>query len=308
MLTNYNCSSRSIEKKQTGSTTTVRSESRAELDSLISRLVDRPSASLLRDGGGETPSRRGSRPNSVLSAGQLSFENTDYSLSSPRPVSVSIATQTTLPTDDSALDLAQSTSVGTSTFSNFTPTAPKPEVVTYSKSVQTDSWLAQRGRSADARDGSDDESNSPTRAARQSRRERERDEEIRERLRKEIEEELKAHRELDQKEAMLAAASSVRYPLRTLTNDELNAVTSSEDFLDFVDKSSKVIERALDEEYDVLTDYALGGLDNDAENGDFASEELRDIKESVQFWDERQSKKRMISDINFSPWVRRRTP
>ncbi|KAI5302582.1 hypothetical protein KEM56_000549 [Ascosphaera pollenicola] len=283
---------------ETASTTTARSDSRAELDSLISRLVDRPSGSLLRDGG-ESPSRRGSRPNSVLSAGQLSFENTD-SLSSPRPLSVSIATQTTFPTDDSALDLAQSTSVGTTT-STFTPVAPKPEVVTYSKSVQTDSWLAQRGRSADARDGDDDES-SPTRVARQSRRERERDEEIREHLRREIEEELKAHRELDQKEAMLAAASSLRYPLRTLTNDELNAVTSSDDFLDFVDKSSKVIERALDEEYDVLTDYALGGLDNAGENGDFATEELRDIKESVQFWDERQSKKRMISDINFSPW------
>ncbi|KAI5277871.1 hypothetical protein KEM54_004830, partial [Ascosphaera aggregata] len=212
--------------RQTGSTTTVRSESRAELDSLISRLVDRPAGSLLRDGG-ESPSRRGSRPNSVLSAGQFSLENTD-SLSSPRPLSISIATQTTFFSDDTGLDLAQSTSVGTST-STYTPVTSKPEIVTYSKSVQTDPWLAQRGRSTDARDDSDEES--ATRATRQNRRERERDEQIRERLRKEIEEELKAHRELDQQEAMLAASTHLRYPLRTLTNVELNAVTSSDEFL-----------------------------------------------------------------------------
>ncbi|KAI5279255.1 hypothetical protein KEM54_004254, partial [Ascosphaera aggregata] len=46
----------------------------------------------------------------------------------------------------------------------------------------------------------------------------------------------------------------------------------------------------------------MGGLDQAGENGDFANEKLRDIKEAVQFWDERQSKKRMISDVNFSPW------
>ncbi|KAI5307956.1 hypothetical protein KEM55_006952, partial [Ascosphaera atra] len=202
-------------------------------------------------------------------------------------------------TASAAVQSTAATTVTTST-STATASTTKPEVVTYSKSVQTDPWLAQRGRSADAHDDSDD--GAPGRTKPLSRRERERDEEIRERLRKEIEDELKLHRELDQKEALLAAQSQLRYPLRTLTNDELNAVTSSDDFLDFVDKSSKVIERALDEEYDVLTDYALGSLDPNGENGDFASEELRDIKETVQFWDERQSKKRMISDINFSPW------
>ncbi|KAI5305483.1 hypothetical protein KEM55_008974, partial [Ascosphaera atra] len=203
------------------------------------------------------------------------------------------------PSTASAAVQSTAATVTTST-STATASTTKPEVVTYSKSVQTDPWLAQRGRSADAHDDSDDDT--PGRTKPLSRRERERDEEIRERLRKEIEDELKLHRELDQKEALLAAQSQLRYPLRTLTNDELNAVTSSDDFLDFVDKSSKVIERALDEEYDVLTDYALGSLDPNGENGDFANEELRDIKETIQFWDERQSKKRMISDINFSPW------
>ncbi|KAI5284787.1 hypothetical protein KEM52_002737, partial [Ascosphaera acerosa] len=332
----------------------TRADSRAELDSLISRLVDRPPTSVGGIGGAgvgtDSSSRRGSRPNSVLSAGQLSFDNADYSIASPRVLSHSIATQTTFtaPAADAsgvgssfiAGDTAthsHSASVGTTTTSAASSTAiPKPEVVTYSKSVQTDSWLARRprhrpsrrldgrtdggdgdadGAGADDDDDTDSDTSSPTRrAARQSRRERQRDEEIRERLRKEIEEELKAHRDLDEQEAALGLPSTkvggnvLRYPLRTLTNDELNAVTSSDEFLDFVDQSSKVIERALDEEYDVLTDYALAyengahGGPGGAGGGDLGHEGARDIKEVVQFWDERQSKKRMISDVHFSPW------
>ena len=135
-----------------------------------------------------------------------------------------------------------------------------------------------------------------------SRRERERDEEIRERLRKEIEEELQATKEPGENGDTLEAQS--RYPLRTLSSDELNAVTSSNDFLDFVEKSSKVIERALDEEYDVLADYALGGVGADnEEDEEYWGKKQREIKEVAQFWDERWSKKRMISDISFSPKV-----
>lgn len=258
-------------------------ESRSELDSLISRLVDRPSSAILRDTGDASPRR--SRPNSVLSGGQLSGDNTEsFSSVAPRPTSHSIATQTT----DTEISVSEPTLVP----------APRPEIVTYSKGVQTDEWA---GLPENLKDGTSDSEEQI--ANHNRRRQREKDEEIRQRLKREIEEELKATRQ-QVAESGASLSSQVRYPLRLLTDDEVNAVTSSDDFLDFVDNSSKVIERALDEEYDVLADYGLGGLDANGEIGDYAgSEESRDIKESIQFWDERQSKKRMISDVNFSPWV-----
>ncbi|KAL4927887.1 putative dynein intermediate chain [Aspergillus undulatus] len=254
-----------------------RSDSRAELDDLISRLVDRPGSATVS--GADGLSRKGSRPNSVLSASQLSGENTEALSPPPRPYSQSIAVQT----------------VGTDTFVSIpeAPQAPepKPEVVTYNKGVQTDDLQQGEQDTSNAEEGSD--------YGLSSKKQRERDDEIRKRLRKEIEEELQASQEDAQKEA--GNDSSLRYPLRKLDDDELKAVTSSEDFLDFVERSAKVIERALDEEYDILADYELGGVDAELEDDDEHGKKKRSIKEICQFWDERWSKKRMISDICFSP-------
>jgi dynein intermediate chain len=185
------------------------------------------------------------------------------------------------------------------------PPAPKVEILTYSKAVQTEQWIGPRtGSAEDGFSGSEDEDGTHTSRAnkRLSRRERERDEEIRESLRREIEEEVKAAKALTEGGAV-PVTSQLRYPLRTLNDDELNAVTSSGEFLDFVERSSKVIERALDEDYDVLADYALGGLGIDEEDEEYAAGKRRDIKEVHHFWDERWSKKRMVSDLSFSPKV-----
>jgi dynein intermediate chain len=179
---------------------------------------------------------------------------------------------------------------------------PKRETVTYSKGVQTDDLIFPPGVSSDNPLDLEDGETSPANKI-LSRRERERDEEIRERLRKEIEEELQATKQMTD-DGPLAPSAQLRYPLRTLTDDELNAVTSSGDFLDFVERSSKVIERALDEEYDVLADYELGGVNADEEEDEEYGKKKRGIKEVAQFWDERWSKKRMISDLSFSPKVR----
>ena len=101
-----------------------------------------------------------------------------------------------------------------------------------------------------------------------------------------------------------------KYPARALTEEELNAVTSSEDFLDFVDRSSKVIEKALDQDYDILVDYGMDGLegiDEEEDEGYVSSrgKKGRRIKEVAQFYDERWSKKRMTSDLGYSPKVDR---
>ena len=108
--------------------------------------------------------------------------------------------------------------------------------------------------------------------------------------------------------AEISPEAPARYPSRALTSEELNAVTSSGDFLDFVEKSSKVIEKALDQDYDVLADYGLDGVEgyNEEEDEGYASSKGRKgrrMKEVTQFYDERWSKKRMISDLGFSPKV-----
>lgn len=218
----------------------------------------------------------------------MSGENTETFSPSSRPQSQSIAVQTS--GTDPIIPAAE------------LPPAPepKPEVVTYSKGVQTDEF--KRSDSPDGSLESEGEDIDGGRSSKRlSRKERERDEEIRNKLRKEIEDEIQATKKIA--EETIGDQAQLRYPLRTLNEDELQAVTSSDDFYDFVERSAKVIERALDEEYDVLADYELGDVDGDMEEDDGYGKKRRGIKEVCQFWDERWSKKRMISDLSFSPKV-----
>lgn len=188
----------------------------------------------------------------------------------------------------------------TLTFSGSTtvyeiPVETKPEYITYSKGVQTsDVWTSPSPESGEERSGE----TSPVRRRRKlSQREQAlEDEEIRQRLRLEIEEELKAlqlHEHLEPEKE--------RFPARALAPEELNAVTSSDDFLDFVDRSSKVIERALDEEYDVLADYALQSRHAE-DDDDYVGRKGRRIKQVAQFHlSDTMGRKRMVSSIDFSP-------
>lgn len=174
----------------------------------------------------------------------------------------------------------------------------KPEVITYSKGVQTtEPWQHAYDTSEDSAEA-DGASRSPTRIRRKlSRREQELEEEqIRQRLRSEIEEELRAL-QLDDK----VETGKERFPARSLAPEELNAVTSSNDFLDFIDRSSKVIERALDEEYDVLADYALQARDVE-EDDDYVGRRGRRVKEVAQFdLSDPMGRDRIVSSIDISP-------
>jgi dynein intermediate chain len=183
------------------------------------------------------------------------------------------------------------------------------EVITYSKGVQASiDWSPSRDRGVGASDTERDES--PTRSPkskRLSRRQKERDEEIRAQLRKEIEEEIKAVQQAPQDGAP-QIGSDENFPFKTLTNEELTAVENSNEFIGFIERSTKVLERALDQQldYDILADYANGGVDVDEEDEGYGSsggKKGRRIKEIAQFWDERWSKKRMISDLGFSTKV-----
>ncbi|PQE29806.1 WD domain-containing protein [Rutstroemia sp. NJR-2017a WRK4] len=280
------------------SPTPGRADNRRELDSLISSLVGDSRPGSTGPGGAGSPAK-GSRPNSVLSAGELSNENSESgpSFSQPsQPQTLSISTQSL-------------STVPLSTVYEFTP-SPVKEVFSYSKGVQTtEEWGTQTSGPKAFEDSDDENDRSPavqSPSKRLSRRERDREEELRENIRREIEEELKATRDLVDGSVRPTSqhTSTSNFPARILTTEELNAVTSSEEFMDFVERSSKVIERALDQEYDVLADYGLSGANgvgDDDEYGNTGGRGRRKIREVAQFYDERWSKKRMISAINFSP-------
>jgi dynein intermediate chain len=274
---------------------------RKELDDLIKNLVGESRPGSTGPGGAGSPAGKDSRPNSVLSAGGLSNENSESAIPTtsqvypPQALSLSTQTLSTAPL---------------STVYEFAP-SPIKEVFSYSKAVQTtEEWGTQTSRPRAFEESDDDDTDTPASSTpnkRLSRRERDREEELRQNIRKEIEEELKATRDLVVDGPLLSstqAPATANFPARTLTTEELNAVTSSEDFMDFVERSSKVIERALDQEYDILADYALSGIngneDDDDGFGNTRGRGRRRVKEVAQFFDERWSKKRMISAINFS--------
>lgn len=269
---------------KTGSPRSSRVQSKEELDDLISSLLDRPSSSR-QESPGPSPTSKPSRPTSLQSAGQISAD-VATSNTAPRASMQSASTQTL------------SADSPTTVFEVAPEAPPKKEVVTYSKAVQTVEIGTDTGTGTGGLQVVGENGEVSPKA------QRERDEAIRESLRKEVEEELKATKGLAS-EGSLKPEAKQRYPLRQLTSDELNAVTSSTDFLSFIERSSKVIERALDDEYDILADYTLSKLDadNDDDDSPYArtSRKALSLKESVQFFDEKHCRKRQISDLQFSP-------
>ncbi|EMR65862.1 putative cytoplasmic dynein 1 intermediate chain 2 protein [Eutypa lata UCREL1] len=259
-----------------------------------------------------SPIQRGSRPNSILSAGELSVENSEVA----SQANGQTVHNSTAPYHHHQKPPQQPLELATIPVLTVfeCPPSPVKEVFTYSKGVQTnDDWTLPPTPRARAFSDLDEDYDLPppgvtsTPSKRASRRLREREEELRENLRKEIEEELKAARELVT-DGVLPNGTVVtaNFPARALNDEELAALTASDDFVDFVDRSTKVIERALDvsNDYDILRDYSLQAHDIEDEDdhaGNTGGKGRRRVKEVVQFYDERWSKKRMVSSLDFSP-------
>ncbi|KGQ11891.1 hypothetical protein BBAD15_g2372 [Beauveria bassiana D1-5] len=236
-----------------------RADSRREIESLINSLVGESRPGSTTTGGAASPAPRGSRPNSVLSAGEISNGTSEYaappsghsapSAPAPPPVQLSTVPLTTV---------------------YECPPSPVKEIFSYSKGVQTtDGWTSPaRPRSQSLQSDQDDVSGSMTSPSKKlSRRERDREEELRQKIRDEVEEELRATRERLADGAEAQQSSATNYPIRELTSEELGAVTRSDEFVEFLEQSTKVIERAIDQEtYDILTDYSLQGKDLDKED------------------------------------------
>lgn len=267
-----------------------RAENREELDKYISSILvsgDKKKASSIGGTGSQLD-----KSSQSSSTGELRIENLELSTNAlSSKLSISTLNLSTAPS---------------TTVYEFIP-SPVKEVYTYSKAVQTtNDWTDQLSRQNKIQDDSEEENvGTPLVKKRLNRRARDREEELREKIRLEIEEELKETRESKLNESLQNTQNnSLNFPSRSLTEEELNAITSSEEFMDFVERSSKIIERALDQEYDILADYARVGSDDvndeDDEYGNIREKGRRRVKEIAQFYDEKWCKKRMISDINFS--------
>jgi len=75
------------------------------------------------------------------------------------------------------------------------------------------------------------------------------------------------------------------------------AVASSQDFLSFLDRSSRIVERALyiSSEYDIDRDYGFSDAAADK------SSSKREVTQQIKLFDERWSKHRSVTDVSWSP-------
>ena len=247
----------------------------------------------------------------MVSATQVGHEGVERRDSSRQPgyQTTSIATQTS-----AAIQTSSAEDSAPSTIRESFSSVPNKEIITYSIGTQTSDPLPDPPRRAAAESSESDDDLFPSANARSPRNSRlygrrdfRREEELRQQIRREVEEELKAIK--DPTADGSHAGSKARFPARNLTQEEATTLASSDAFADFVDRAGKVVERALDSEYDLLADYAaLDGfeeVDEDEDEG-YASargKKSRKLKEIAQFYDQRWSRRRMISDVSFSPKV-----
>lgn len=121
--------------------------------------------------------------------------------------------------------------------------------------------------------------------------------ELRERILRErlAEAESAAAREKELDDESVRLEKEIEADIRDLTEEERMMILGAPEFADFVDNSTKIIQRALNDNYDYIRDYTLG-----AESGVDDSEGKR-VKRVCAFFDERYGKNRSITDVDWSP-------
>ncbi|KAN0121203.1 Pyridoxal phosphate-dependent transferase [Russula decolorans] len=144
---------------------------------------------------------------------------------------------------------------------------PQRERVTYNKEIQTADIESSAGSTPD--------------------------EEVKEPIFRERETTMDPERTLEEESATLDR--EIEEETRDLTEEERTSIIAAPEFLDFVEQSSKIVQRALNDNYDYIRDYTSG-----AETGGDDSEGKR-VKCVCAFWDERYCKNRSITDVDWSP-------
>ncbi|GLB41702.1 putative dynein intermediate chain [Lyophyllum shimeji] len=121
------------------------------------------------------------------------------------------------------------------------------------------------------------------------------EEELRQRIQREREieaERLARDKELEEESVKLDL--EIEQEIRELSEEERASILAAPEFLDFVEQSSKIVQRALNDGYDYIRDYTIG-----AESGGDDSEGR--VKRVCEFYDERYGKNRSITDVDWSP-------
>ncbi|KAI8324817.1 WD40 repeat-like protein [Martensiomyces pterosporus] len=119
----------------------------------------------------------------------------------------------------------------------------------------------------------------------------------------EIERRVKEIREKDEKARITkeeerarreAEAKAKENEIKRLTDEQRASILESGEFSVFIEQTSRVMERALDEDYDFMVDYTL---DTANENDDASGEKL---KLAMSFHDDKVSRNRSVMDLAWS--------
>ncbi|KAL1916352.1 uncharacterized protein VTP21DRAFT_5969 [Calcarisporiella thermophila] len=121
------------------------------------------------------------------------------------------------------------------------------------------------------------------------------EEEIRKRILEEKEQEEKARQAALEEEMLKQQSQEEKEELKELSEEEKRAIVTSNEFIDFIDHSSKLIERALNEKYDFMRDYTVSdSVESDESLG-------KKVKSVCAFLDDKWSKNRSVTDVSWSP-------
>lgn len=276
-------------------------ESQQDLDNLISSLVGaptRPEIVSMPQPPARYPSRIDYNPAETDQHGE------------PSP-SVATAAPTVRLTADRARQTLSFTPMQTVYEIKTEKPRPRPELESFSKGVQTMTWSSSsRSSSFSGSDSEPGSRNERLPMKKLSRRQREHDEQLRQRIRKEVEEEMKLKKDIEAAETQPAAEhdDAPKPKSQPLTSEDIASVKTSYDFLDFLDRSSKVVEKALHDDYDILADYKLDKVEAENDDTGDKGKKGKRLKEVMQFYDEKWSKKRMVTDLQFSEKVLQHLP
>ncbi|PLW41072.1 hypothetical protein PCANC_03303 [Puccinia coronata f. sp. avenae] len=163
--------------------------------------------------------------------------------------------------------------------------APKPRLL-YNKSVQTHSISVGTGPS-----GSNISNGDPNQSVTNPN-----EEELRLKLIKELETERKKLEQEIKDEQRRIEKEMEEDRLRGLDPRTLAAIYSDAEFNEFLESSSKIIQRALSDGYDYLKDYSMNFGDEDGMD----DREGKRVKRSCEFYDEKLLKNRSVTDLDWS--------
>ncbi|KAK0467267.1 WD40-repeat-containing domain protein [Desarmillaria tabescens] len=120
------------------------------------------------------------------------------------------------------------------------------------------------------------------------------EEELRQRVLKEKEAEAEEALDQELEAESVKLDEEIEQEIQEIPPEELAGILAAPELLEFVDRTTKIFHRALNDHYDYIRDYRVG-----TETGGDESEGR--VKRVCEFWDERYGKNRSITDVDWSP-------